>query len=55
MERIAMSQQERDYLDWLKRAKDGSITQREAAAKMGVRDRWVRILLVGWSGRAIWW
>jgi DNA-binding transcriptional regulator PaaX len=40
-----MSQQERDYLDWLKRAKDGSITQREAAAKMGVSDRWVRILL----------
>jgi hypothetical protein len=39
----------------VERAKDGSITQREAAAKMGVRDRWVRILLVGWSGRAIWW
>ena len=28
MERIAMSQEERDELDWLKRAKEGSITQR---------------------------
>jgi hypothetical protein len=45
MERIAMSQEERDYLDWLKRARDGSITQREAALKMGVSDRWVRRLL----------
>jgi len=40
-----MSQEERDYLDWLKRAKDGSITQRAAAVKMGVSDRWVRTLL----------
>jgi len=45
MERIAMSQEERDWLDWLKRAKDGSMTQREAAQKMGVTDRWVRTLL----------
>jgi len=45
MERIAMSQEERDELDWLKRAKEGSITQREAARKMGVSDRWVRTLL----------
>jgi hypothetical protein len=45
MERIAMRQEERDYLDWLKRAKDGSITQRAAALKMGVSDRWVRTLL----------
>ncbi|MGH9648806.1 MAG: ISNCY family transposase [Bryobacteraceae bacterium] len=44
MERIAMSQQERDDLDWLKRAKDGSISQREAAQKMGVSERWVRAL-----------
>src|SRR6266852_279078 len=44
MERIAMSQEERDDLDWLKRAKDGSISQREAAKKMGVSDRWVRKL-----------
>src|SRR5580765_6481739 len=42
MERIAMSQQERDELDWLRRAKEGSISQREAAQKMGVSDRWVR-------------
>ena len=45
MERIAMSQEERDYLEWLKRAKDGSISQREAAEKMGVSARWVRQLL----------
>src|ERR1700682_894318 len=45
MERIAMSQEERDRLDWLKRAKDGSMSQREAAQKMGVSDRWVRKLL----------
>src|SRR6202166_2241459 len=45
MERIAMSQEERDELDWLKRATDGSITQREAARKIGISDRWVRTLL----------
>src|SRR3954470_21514895 len=45
MERIAMSQEERDALDWLKRARDGSMTQREAAEKIGVTDRWVRKLL----------
>jgi DNA-binding transcriptional regulator PaaX len=44
MERIAMSQQERDELDWLKRVRDGSITQREAE-KMGMSDRWVRVRL----------
>lgn len=40
-----MNQEERDRLDWLKRAKDGSITQREAAERMSVSDRWVRTLL----------
>ena len=40
-----MSQEERDCLDWLKRAKDGSISQREAAEKIGVSARWVRKLL----------
>jgi len=45
MERIAMSQEERDWLDWLKRVKDGQVTQRFAAEKMGVTDRWVRSLL----------
>src|SRR5438045_9469786 len=45
MERIAMSQQERDELEWLKRAKEGLMSQREAAQKMGVSDRWVRKLL----------
>jgi hypothetical protein len=33
MERIAMSQTERDDLDWLKRVEAGSMTQREAAEK----------------------
>ena len=46
MERIAMNQEERDWLEWLKRAQDGLITQRQAAEKMGVTDRWVRRLLV---------
>ena len=45
MERIEMSQEERDKLEWLKRAKDGVISQCEAARKMGVTDRWVRNLL----------
>ena len=45
MERIAMSQEERDWLDWLKRARDGHVTQRLAAEKMGISDRWVRSLL----------
>lgn len=40
-----MSQEERDDLEWLKRARDGSISQREAAERMGVSDRWVRTLL----------
>ena len=45
MERIEMSQEERDRLEWLKRAKDKVISQREAARRMGVTDRWVRKLL----------
>jgi len=40
-----MSQEERDDLHWLKKARDGTISQREAAGKMGVSDRWVRKLL----------
>jgi transposase len=40
-----MSQQERDWLDWLKRARDGKMTQRAAAKRMGVSERWVRKLL----------
>jgi hypothetical protein len=47
MERIAMSQEERDWLDWLKRARDGQVTERLAAEKMGISDRWVRRLLAG--------
>jgi hypothetical protein len=45
MERIAMSQEERDWLEWLKKAQEGAITQGHAAGKMGVSDRWVRELL----------
>jgi transposase len=45
MERIGMSQEERDGLEWLKRARDRKITQREAAERMGVTERWVRKLL----------
>jgi transposase len=45
MERIAMSQEERDKLEWLKRAKDKMMSQRAAARKMGVSDRWIRKLL----------
>jgi len=45
MERIGMSQEERDWLVWLKRARDGQMTQRLAAEKMGVSERWVRRLL----------
>ena len=37
-----MSQEERDWLEWLKRVQGGVVTQRQAAAKMGVSDRWVR-------------
>jgi hypothetical protein len=46
MERIAMSQEERDWLEWLKRVRDGVITQRQAAENMGISERWVRKLLV---------
>src|SRR5262245_32787075 len=45
MERIAMSQEERDWLDWLKRVKDGTVRQKVAAEKMGISERWVRSLL----------
>ena len=40
-----MSQEERDDLHWLKRVQAGSMTQREAAEKMGVTARWVRRLV----------
>jgi transposase len=45
MERIAMSQAERDKLEWLKRASERLISQRAAAEKIGVSERWVRKLL----------
>jgi len=40
-----MNQEERDWLEWLKRVQGGVVTQRQAAEKMGVSDRWVRKLL----------
>jgi hypothetical protein len=46
MERIAMSQEERDWLEWLKRVPAGVMTQRQAGEKMGICDRSVRKLLV---------
>jgi hypothetical protein len=51
MERIAMSQRERDWLEWLKKARDGVVTQKQTAEKIGVTDRWVRELLKGMKER----
>jgi transposase len=45
MERIAMSQEEREKLDFLKRARDKVIPQWKAAQDMEVSERWVRKLL----------
>jgi transposase len=44
-ERIEMSQEERDRLHWLKLARDRRITQKQAAERIGVSERWVRKLL----------
>jgi transposase len=44
-ERIAMTQEERDRLHWLKQARDKKISQKKAAENMGVCARWIRILL----------
>jgi DNA-binding Lrp family transcriptional regulator len=43
MERIGMSQEERDWMEWLKRARDKKMT--EAAEKMGLSERRVCKLL----------
>jgi transposase len=55
MERIAMSQEERDCLDYLKRVKERRMSQREAGEKMGVSARWVRKLVkrMGKQGDAV--
>ena len=45
MERIAMSQKEREKLEYLKRARDKVIRQWKAAKDMEVSERWVRKLL----------
>ena len=42
---MALTQQERDWLDWLKQAKRKQITQRQAGEQMQVSERWVRKLL----------
>lgn len=47
-----MSQEKRDWLDWLKRAKDGAVTRRLAAGKMGIGDRWSRSVLARMETRA---
>jgi transposase len=44
-EPMALTQEQRDWLDWLKQAKRKQITQREAADRMKVTERWVRQLL----------
>lgn len=51
VERFEMAQEELDKLNLLKRAKDGVITQRKAAEKTGVTDRWVRTLLARWTSK----
>lgn len=40
-----MTQQERDWLHWLKMVRDGKLTQKQAAQRMGVTARWVRVLV----------
>ena len=40
-----MSQRERDELHWLKQAQQRTVTQQEAAQRIGVSERWVRKLL----------
>lgn len=42
---MALNQKERDCLQWLYQAKRKQITQREAAQRMQVTERWVRRLL----------
>jgi hypothetical protein len=44
-ERIAMTQEERDRLHWLKQVRDKKIPQKQAAEKMQATARWVRALL----------
>ncbi|MGC2745235.1 MAG: hypothetical protein WA672_18855 [Candidatus Angelobacter sp.] len=44
-ERMALNQKERDWLQWLHQAKRKHITQREAAQRMQISQRWVRRLL----------
>ena len=39
---MALTQNERDWLDWLKQVKRKQIKQREAAERMVVSERWVR-------------
>jgi transposase len=47
-ERIEMSQKERDRLFTLRPAAKRQITQRQAAERLGVTERWVRKLLQRW-------
>jgi transposase len=43
--RIAMTQEERDRLYWLKQARPKAIKKKKAAEKLGVSTRWVRTML----------
>lgn len=40
-----MTQEERDWLDTLKRVRDGLLRQREGAEQLGISERWVRALV----------
>ena len=40
-----MTQEERDWLHWLKQAQEKKMTQKQAAQKMKVTPRWVRTLV----------
>jgi DNA-binding Lrp family transcriptional regulator len=44
-ETMALTQKQRDWLDWLKQAKRQQIPQWKAAEQMEVSERWVRKLL----------
>jgi hypothetical protein len=39
MERIAVNQEEQDWQEWLERAQDGVVTQRQAADAMEVSEQ----------------
>lgn len=42
----SLTTREQDWLDWLRKANERTITTKQAAEKMGVTERWVRKLLI---------